>query len=134
MAEVLTSWKEIAQYLGKGVRTVQRWERELGLPVRRPKPKQKHIVLAFRGELDEWLRHAAKQALNVGTHSAEFQRMKLLMATLVERMEKLQRNTDELAKTAAKAATPQPKTSGNLKQASPLSMQAARGRPEIRLR
>jgi hypothetical protein len=25
---VLTSWKEIAQYVGKGVRTVQRWERE----------------------------------------------------------------------------------------------------------
>jgi DNA-binding transcriptional regulator YiaG len=33
---VLSSWKDIAQYLGKGVRTVQRWERHLGLPVRRP--------------------------------------------------------------------------------------------------
>ncbi|HET8667754.1 MAG TPA: hypothetical protein VFM10_07215, partial [Terriglobales bacterium] len=58
VAAVLTSWKEIASYLGKGVRTVQRWERELGLPVRRPKPKEKQIVLAFPGELDRWVRHA----------------------------------------------------------------------------
>ena len=33
---VLSSWKDIAKYMGKGVRTVQRWERHLGLPVRRP--------------------------------------------------------------------------------------------------
>lgn len=56
MAAVLTSWKEIASYMGKGVRTVQRWERELGLPIRRPKPKDKQIVLAFPDELDDWVR------------------------------------------------------------------------------
>ena len=32
----LNGWKEIANYLGKGVRTVQRYERTLALPVRRP--------------------------------------------------------------------------------------------------
>ena len=31
----LDSWKEIASYLGRGIRTVQRWEREEGLPVHR---------------------------------------------------------------------------------------------------
>jgi hypothetical protein len=31
----LDSWKEIASYLGRGVRTVQRWECEEGLPVHR---------------------------------------------------------------------------------------------------
>src|ERR1041385_1511743 len=31
----LDSWKAIAAYLGRGVRTVQRWEREEGLPVHR---------------------------------------------------------------------------------------------------
>lgn len=31
----LNSWKEIATFLGRGVRTVQRWERELQLPVHR---------------------------------------------------------------------------------------------------
>lgn len=55
MTTALTSWKEIAQHLGKGVRTVQRWERE-GLPVRRPKGGQKGRVLAFPEEIDKWVR------------------------------------------------------------------------------
>jgi len=54
-AELLTSWKEIASYLGKGVRTVQRWELQYGLPVRRPNEKTKGIVHATRHELDTWL-------------------------------------------------------------------------------
>lgn len=53
--ELLTSWKEIANYLGKGVRTVQRWEQQYGLPVRRPNEKAKGIVHATRRELDRWL-------------------------------------------------------------------------------
>jgi len=36
---VLTSWKEIAAYFGIGVRTVQRWERQFGLPVERLQEK-----------------------------------------------------------------------------------------------
>jgi hypothetical protein len=52
--QLLTSWKEIAIYLSKGVRTVQRWERELGLPVRRP-AQSRHIVLATTSELDGWV-------------------------------------------------------------------------------
>lgn len=61
MASALTSWKEIAQHLGKGVRTVQRWERE-GLPVRRPKDGQKGRVLAFPEEIDRWVRSAYTSA------------------------------------------------------------------------
>ena len=53
--ELLTSWKEIACYLGKGVRTVQRWEQQFGLPVRRPNERVKGIVHATREELDLWL-------------------------------------------------------------------------------
>ena len=52
---VLSSWKEIAGYLGKGVRTVQRWERELGLPVRRPKGHKSRIILAYPEELKSWM-------------------------------------------------------------------------------
>lgn len=52
---VLNSWKEVATYLGRGVRTVQRWEQELGLPVRRPRGKTRSAVIAFRNELDQWL-------------------------------------------------------------------------------
>ena len=53
---VLSSWKDIARYLGKGVRTVQRWERHLGLPVRRPVgTSQKSAVVLYRGDVDAWL-------------------------------------------------------------------------------
>jgi hypothetical protein len=53
---VLSSWKDIARYMGKGVRTVQRWERHLGLPVRRPNgATHKSAVLLDRNELDAWL-------------------------------------------------------------------------------
>src|SRR5215467_15698581 len=54
MPEVLGSWKEIAAYLKKGVRTVQRWEAELGLPVHRPARASKGVVIAYPSELDHW--------------------------------------------------------------------------------
>jgi hypothetical protein len=49
----LTGWKEIAAYLGKSVRTVQRWERQANLPVHRVQPLGE-VVYAFRSELDRW--------------------------------------------------------------------------------
>ena len=53
---VLSSWKDIARYMGKGVRTVQRWERHLGLPVRRPiGAAHKSAVLLDRSDLDAWM-------------------------------------------------------------------------------
>jgi hypothetical protein len=54
-ALVLNSWKEIAQYVGRAVRTVQRWE-SLGLPARRLRGKSRSAVLAMTDELDAWLR------------------------------------------------------------------------------
>jgi hypothetical protein len=60
---LLNSWKEIANYLGRGVRTVQRWERDLNLPVHRPKGKDRSAVLALREELDQWLRHTPVRSL-----------------------------------------------------------------------
>ncbi|HZU31247.1 MAG TPA: hypothetical protein VFB79_09040 [Candidatus Angelobacter sp.] len=54
-SEILNSWKEIATYLGRGTRTVQRWEIDLQLPVRRPRKKARSAVMAFRSELDQWL-------------------------------------------------------------------------------
>ncbi len=57
-ASVLNSWKEIASYLGRGVRTVQRYERDLALPVRRPRGTSRSAVIALREDLDSWLRKA----------------------------------------------------------------------------
>jgi hypothetical protein len=53
--KVLNSWKEIAGYVGRGVRTVQRWEREFAFPVRRPNGKSRSAVFAISSNVDEWL-------------------------------------------------------------------------------
>jgi hypothetical protein len=53
--EIFSGWKEIASYLGKGVRTIQRYEREVGLPIHRPAGKSRAAVIATRTELDGWV-------------------------------------------------------------------------------
>ncbi len=50
----LDSWKEIANYFRREVRTVQLWEKREGLPVHRHFHKQLGSVFAFRAELDAW--------------------------------------------------------------------------------
>ena len=57
---ILNSWKEIAGHLGRGIRTVQRWERDLGLPVHRPDRKRRSAVLAPSGDLESWLRQTTQ--------------------------------------------------------------------------
>jgi tetratricopeptide (TPR) repeat protein len=64
--ERLDSWKEIAGYLRRGLRTVQRWERAAGLPVRRVAPGR-GAVYAFRADLDAWWR---KQPVHLTGESA----------------------------------------------------------------
>lgn len=54
--ERLDSWKEIAAYLGRTVRTVQRWENDLALPVHRVPGRKRDMVYAFSHELAEWRR------------------------------------------------------------------------------
>lgn len=50
----LTSWKEIAAYLGCDKRTCYRWEKVLGLPVHRIEGVRKSRVYARKEELDAW--------------------------------------------------------------------------------
>lgn len=58
----LVGWKEVATYLGKGVRTVQRWERELALPIHRVKTSGSGgSVYAERHEIDEWLERQSEE-------------------------------------------------------------------------
>src|SRR6267378_422442 len=52
----LVSWKEIAAHLGRETRTVQRWEKTEGLPVRRHEHQKKSTVYAYTSELDEWFK------------------------------------------------------------------------------
>jgi TolB-like protein/Flp pilus assembly protein TadD len=50
----LDSWKEIAAYLKRGARTVQRWESEEGLPVHRLIHGKLGSIYAYQAELDAW--------------------------------------------------------------------------------
>ena len=54
-SERLDSWKEIAAYLGRDLRTVRRWEEEKGLPVHRVPGGERRAVFAYRAEIDAWL-------------------------------------------------------------------------------
>jgi len=49
------SWKEIAAYLNRDLRTVRRWEKERALPVRRVPGGRHRAIYAFRREIDAWL-------------------------------------------------------------------------------
>lgn len=55
-ATMMTSWKDIAQYFGRSVRTVQRWECEFGLPIRRRRDGLiKGSIVAIPTEIEAWI-------------------------------------------------------------------------------
>ncbi len=99
-AEILTGWKDIAKYLGMGVRTIQRYEREHGLPIRRPAGRYKSSVIAVKAELDGWvtatpLRESFRLSPVALDHTAlvkEFRRN-------VAELHRLREETSELRKT-----------------------------------
>jgi ElaB/YqjD/DUF883 family membrane-anchored ribosome-binding protein len=78
--DVLHSWKEIAAYMGRGVRTVQRWERDLALPVRR-----------LAREIDCWL-HGAPQRSDLRMSSTRSSGI----SRLSENRERMKRRSHEL--------------------------------------
>ena len=66
----LDSWKAIAAYLQRDVRTVRRWESTLGLPVRRVSSARGASVFAYQSEIDAWLKEPRAAGRNERT-SAE---------------------------------------------------------------
>jgi TolB-like protein/Tfp pilus assembly protein PilF len=56
----LDSWGEIAAYLGRDIRTVQRWEDDFGLPVKRLGTAKQGRVFAYTAELDRWMEERTK--------------------------------------------------------------------------
>jgi hypothetical protein len=101
---VLNSWKEIADYMGRGVRTIQRYERDLGLPVHRPAGKSRSAVIAFADEIDQWMRKGPLGALRNGdaarheTHQAEWQRLMDNSELLLKRANVLKAQMRELSR------------------------------------
>jgi TolB-like protein/Tfp pilus assembly protein PilF len=70
--ELLEGWKAIADHLDKTERTVQRWEKTKGLPVRRLKsgsPEEQSRVFAYKSELDAWWQEKLTKNEYVGEDS-----------------------------------------------------------------
>jgi TolB-like protein len=71
-ADRLDYWQEIAKYLGREVRTVQRWEREKSLPVRRlmgDGEDNQPRVFAYKSEIDAWLALQSAQRVFPSHHA-----------------------------------------------------------------
>ncbi len=67
----LQSWKEIANYLGVTVRSVQRWEKAAGLPVYRQGNGKKARVFAYTEELRKWMESGGGGREDEGTADVE---------------------------------------------------------------
>jgi hypothetical protein len=101
---VLTCWKDIANYLGKGVRTVQRWEQEFGLPVRRPKGiAHKSAVIAYARDLDAWLE--SKWTQKNGHHAAHTAGATSNLDELIRTAQELRTTHDSLLRETRAALT-----------------------------
>src|SRR5215469_4264684 len=112
--DLLNSWKEIAAYLGRGVRTVQRWEVQLSLPVHRLHQKSRSAVIASRSELNDWLRvtsnlsaHALKIPDNIALLRAYRLEARSRFAQLRETVEDTRRLVASLSLTAKKKSNPE---------------------------
>ncbi len=90
----LNGWKEIGSYLGRVVRTAQRWE-TLGMPVHRPATRKRTAVIAFPHELDTWLvrNRPRLDSYEPGDGAASITDL----ASLTERLDRLQREASMLA-------------------------------------
>src|SRR5215469_18870364 len=94
--EILSGWKQIAHHLGKGVRTVQRYERELGLPIRRPAGKSGGSVIATAGELDAWVTASPIREQFELAHTAINTEMLEQLRRNVKEMSRLRKETQEV--------------------------------------
>jgi TolB-like protein len=83
LADRLDSWKEIASYLRRDVRTVQRWEKKEGLPVYRHLHDKLGSIYAYRNELTDWFNTRQQSGAPVATGGrSEGQAEKIKLAVL----------------------------------------------------
>lgn len=94
---ILWGWKEISKYLGCGVRTAQRWEKE-GLPVRRPVPGKRAHVVTESEQLDRWVRDSAFRSAYNAERSAAIERARILREEIKRAREALHLKMEQLRK------------------------------------
>ena len=59
VTERMDSWKEIAAYIKRSVRTAIRWEKQKGFPVHRIPGGERQNVFAYRREIDRWMQNGS---------------------------------------------------------------------------
>jgi hypothetical protein len=102
---VLSGWKDIANYLRKGVRTVQRYEHELNLPVHRlSRGKFGGGVITTRNELDTWIQAETitnHESTKLNLRNDTFDSLKLEFARMQRNIEALMQARKALQSTVA---------------------------------
>lgn len=121
---ILNSWKEISSYIGRGVRTVQRWEELYGLPVHRAAGKDRSAVYAMSDELDAWLRLGKMHGQPAPKREASLecaQRVEELLSRsrlLVRQLRELRRTSTEVRSRLRSKAARHPELQDELTAAS----------------
>ena len=85
-SEKLDSWKQIAGYLDRDVKTVQRWEHHEGLPIHRHPHAGRSSVFAWKAEIDTWLQDRQQDPLFIarsGWHPPADRVLCLVLVVLV---------------------------------------------------
>lgn len=72
--DILNGWKEIGGYVCRDIRTVERWEKQRGLPVRRVPGAGRATVYALISELDEWLANSKPDATELAADALQSDR------------------------------------------------------------
>jgi Tol biopolymer transport system component len=67
----LDSWKEIADYLKRDIRTAIRWGKNKGMPVHRVPGGKRQAVFAFKEEIDTWLVSQEHENTALGSFNGE---------------------------------------------------------------
>lgn len=93
---ILNSWKEIAAHLRLGVRTVQRYESQYGLPIRRFNGHSRNSVLGFAHEIDAWMR--ARPMRSVPVAIEDWERLVRSVEALQNEVRDLRKQNDDLRK------------------------------------
>jgi tetratricopeptide (TPR) repeat protein len=116
----LDSWKEIAAFFGRDERTVNRWEKELGLPVHRL-PGTRGRVYAYTDELSDWL--AASRSVEAASSKPN----STFQSDAEPPSARLTVITGRNPSVAVPPATSQPETSAKLPIGSPVGKPRGRG-------
>ena len=106
--KMLSSWKEIAHFFGKGVRTVQRWEKTLDLPIRRPPGAPSNVVLARTSDLEEWMHRSAAAREAVSQQDPQVDALQNAISELEVEIRSLAGVTPQPVEASAEKSTAQP--------------------------